>query len=884
MSTVRATRNSEEQHHRSSGGSCRVKRVQSSRGLPPFVSAVLMVLLFVCGATAQNKINTVVGGGIVDPHPLTADLPGPTAVVEDTAGNLYIAPPASQYIFEWSKVTGLVTIFAGTGYISDHHKPGLATTEPLWSPYGLAADSKGNIYIADTGNNAIKMVDSTGYLQTVVGTSKPCLDSTRKCGDMGPALLAELHNPQGVALDSSGNIYVADTGDNRVRCVIMVAGGCHSNHPVGTIINYAGTVGVSCSAPTQACGDGGKANQAFLNQPIGIAIDSQSGYLYIADSADNRVRRVGLRNIISTVAGTGKRCVPSQGCGDGGLATSAHLNSPLGVSVDSRHNLYIADTQDNVVRIVSSKIISTIAGDWQQGFSGDGGSPLSAELNNPNGVYVDSSGAIFISDTGNQRVRQVTSGKPKVISTILGGGDGGDGGLATGGNPSYSELADPRSIAVDKDNNWYIADTANNRIRVVNTGNQARTFAGVVIQPGDIQTVAGTGEANDTGDGSSALSATLNSPFGVAVGQQGDIFIADSGNRRVREVTPNGIIHAFAGNGTSCSGGNCGDGGPAIQANLTLPSAIALDPAGNVFIADAGSQRVREVSNGTISTVAGTGKAGFSGNGGPATRAKLNRPFGVAVDRDDNLFIADSNNNVIRCVLGSAGGCRDTIDPVGTIVPYAYTGKKIFGGDNGPPLKATRWLPSAVALDANGNLFVGGGNDAVIQRIDASSNLIMTVAGNDQQTYFYGFFGDGFVSTKAHINGLGVAVDSNDVLLSAELGNDRIRSVPLVPVDTLSSTSLNFGKEPVGQTSQAQVDTLQNTGLDDLTITSILVAGDFAQTNTCPAKHDLLPPTLSCRISITFTPAQKGVLHGTVTITDNSYQSPHVIKLVGIGK
>ena len=839
------------------------------------------MVLFTLAANAQNKINTVVGGGTVNPDPLLASSPGPTGVVEDAAGNLYIAPPASQYIFKLSKNTGQVTLFAGTGYISDHHKPGQALTEPLWSPYSLAADSAGNIYIADTGNNAIKMVDPTGNLQTVVGTSKPCFN--KKCNDNGSALKALLWNPQGVVVDSAGNIFIADTADNRVRCVVMAAGGCSTNYPVGTIVNYAGTIGASCPAPAQPCGDGGKANQSLLNMPIGLAIDSQTGYLYIADSGDNRIRRVGAQHIISTVAGTGHVCVPSQGCGDGGLATSANLTNPRGVAVDSHQNFYVADSEDHVIRIVSSKIIKTMAGNWQRGFSGDGGAPTSAQLDSPSGVYVDSSGNVFISDSGNQRVREVTDGKSKVINTILGGGSAGDGGPATGGNPSYSTLANPNSVAVDTNNNWYIADTANHRIRVVNTGSQAATFAGVLIQPGDIQTVAGTGDASDTGDEIPALSATLNSPSGVSVDQQGDIFIADTSNHRVREVTPDGIIHAFAGDGTICSSGACGDGGSATTAQLTTPSSVAIDPAGNVFIADRASQRIREVSNSTISTVAGTGTAGYTGDGGPATQAKLNYPFGVAVDANDNLFIADSANNRIRCVIGAAGGCRDTNDPVGTIVPYAYNGLKKFGGDGGPATKASRWLPKEVALDRNGNLFIGGGNDAVVQRIDASTGLIITVAGNDTQTYFYGFFGDGFVSTNAHINDTGIAVDSTEILVIAESGNNRIRNVPMVPVDKLSAVSLNFGNEPVDQTSQPQVVTLQNSGLDDLSFTSIVTAGDFAQTNTCPAQPAILAPTLSCQISITFTPTQKGVRHGTVTITDNGYKSPHVIKLVGVG-
>jgi sugar lactone lactonase YvrE len=439
--------------------------------------------------------------------------------------------------------------------------------------------------------------------------------------------------------------------------------------------------------------------------------------------------------------------------------------------------------------------------------------------------------------------------------------------LATGGQPSYSTLANPYAIAVDANNNWYIADTANNRIRVVNTQSSAITVATVQIQPGDIQTVAGTGNAGYSGDNGAGLNATLNSPFGVAVDGSGNIYIADSNNGVVREVDGStGIITTLS----------------ATKA-LTLPSALALDHNGNLFIADPPAEVVWELSGGAMKIVAGNGKAGFSGNGGPATQAELNHPFGVAVDGNDNLFIADTANNRVRCVIGTAGGCNNASDPVGTIIPYAYNGQTKFGGDGGSALKASRWLPKELALDQAGNLFIGGGNDAVVQRVDTSTGLIITVAGIDTETYFYGFFGDGYASTKAHVNDTGIAVDGNEILLIADTGNDRIRNVPLVPVDKLSAVALNFGNETVGQTTAPQIVTLQNSGLNDLSFTSIVAAGDFAQTNTCPAQPAVLAPTLSCQISITFTPTEKGVRHGTVTITDNGYQSPHVIKLVGVG-
>jgi sugar lactone lactonase YvrE len=829
--------------------------------------AVMVVMLSVLLAHGQNKIHTTTGGGTINPGTLNADIPGPTAVVEDKSGNIYVAPPSAQYVFQWSRSTGAVTVFAGTGYITFHKIPEKATAAPLWSPSGLATDSQGNIYIADTGNNAIRKVDTSGNLTTVAGISKPC--GGGNCGDNGQAVTAKLNAPQGVAIDSKGNIFVADTGDNRVRCVVMVARGCGAgvNTKIGTIINYAGNPNSACASSTDPCGDGGKAHLASLNTPMGIALD-KAGHLFIADTQDHRIREVGNQFVINTIAGTGVLCPNSlKACGDGGAATSAELAAPRAVSVDGTGNVYIADTRDHRVRLVTGTTINAFAGTGQFGFAGDGGSPLSAELSTPNGVYVDATGNVFISDTGNQRIREVTGGTSGSIHTFMGGGSGGDGQSATG---TYALLANPYQIALDASNNYYITDTSNNRIRVVNNQSSAIFVAGVEIQPGDIATVAGNGNVGYTGDNGAALSATLNSPFGLAVNGSGDIFIADSYNRVIREVN-------FAGTITTVAGSE----------GVSLPTALALDQAGDLFIADPAAQVVWELSGTTLTAVAGNGKAGYSGDGGPATSAQLDTPFGVALDSNDNLYIADANNNVIRCVLGVAGGCGDTTKKysVGTIITYAFNGGYNFGGDGGPARKATRWYPNEVAVDSRGNLFVGGGNNPLVQRVDLASRTVLTVAGNDTEWYYYGFDGDGGAANKAHLNNVGLAVDSNENLLIADAGNNRIRQVPMIGVATLNPTSLNFGNQPVGTKSGPLPVTLQNTGADDIVISNITIGGDFSQTNNCPST---LPPSnaafpVTCTFTVYFTPTKKGTRNGAIHITDNAYRSPQIIKLTGVG-
>jgi PIN domain nuclease of toxin-antitoxin system len=352
--------------------------------------------------------------------------------------------------------------------------------------------------------------------------------------------------------------------------------------------------------------------------------------LFIGDYGNDRVRKVTSSGIISTVAGNEIRGFS----GDGGPATSARLSYPYSVAVDTAGNLFIADTYNHCVRKVTpGGVISTVAGNGTYGFSGDGGPATAAQLRIPQGVAVDTAGNLFIADTGNNRVRKVTPGG--VISTVAGNGThgfSGDGGPATSAQLNY-----PSGVAVDTARNLFIADRNNNRIRKVAPG-------------GVISTVAGNGTYGFSGDGGPAMAAQLRIPQGVAVDTTRNLFIADYGNNRVRKVTSNGVISTVAGNGIR---GFSGDVGPAASARLNGPSGVAVDTARNVFIADTGNNRVRKVtSSWVISTVAGNGIRGFSGDGGPATSARLSYPYGVAVDTAGNVFIADFNQRIRKVTLG----------------------------------------------------------------------------------------------------------------------------------------------------------------------------------------------------------------------------------------
>lgn len=333
--------------------------------------------------------------------------------------------------------------------------------------------------------------------------------------------------------------------------------------------------------------------------------------------------------------------------GDGGPALSANLGFITGIAVDKSDNIYFVDGAANVVRKIerSTGKISTVAGTFlgfnvvdPTPFKGDGGPATEAHLNVPYGVAVDGDGNIYITDNGNSVVRKVTASTGK-ISTIAGKAGvfsySGDGGLATA-----ATLANPYDVAIDKNNNVYIVDSQNFAIRKIDAGT------------GKISTVAGAGPDHQgyAGDNGPATSAHLNSPQGIAVDEAGNLYIVDSGNHAVRKVdVSTGKISTIAGTG---SWGYDGDGKQGILAKLQAPSRVAVDKAGDVYIADQGNNVVRKITTATgiINTMAGTGTAGYSGDGGPATLAKLSSPQGVALDSDGNVFITESGNMVVRAV------------------------------------------------------------------------------------------------------------------------------------------------------------------------------------------------------------------------------------------
>ncbi|MDR3738109.1 MAG: hypothetical protein P4L40_03725 [Terracidiphilus sp.] len=520
---------------------------------------------------------------------------------------------------------------------------------------GVAVDGAGNTYIAGYDWGVVFRVDAATGEMTVFAGGGTQADLAYN----GPATSAQLVQPSAVTVDAVGNVYITDVGPNVVRKV--------SNGLITTVAGN-GTSGYS--------GDNGPATSAKLYQPYGIAVDA-AGHVYIADCFNKVIREVS-NGVITTFAGNGTYGYS----GDNGPATSAQLDGPSGVAVDASGNVYIADSGNNRIRKVANGVITTFAGNGTQGYSGDNGLAANAELYAPEGVGVDAAGTVYIADSYNNVVRKVSDG---VITTVAGTGAwgySGDNGPATRG-----QMNTPWSVAADSSGNVYIADLGNGRLRKVSNG--------------VITTIAGGGDA--LGNNGPPTSAKLFRPLGVAADPAGNVYIADasSGNATNNLIwkVSSGLITAFAGTG---SWGSSGDNGPATEAELSEPYGVAVDASGNVYIADSDNNRIRRVSNGVITTIAGNGTMGWAGDYGPATAAQFSFPTGVAVDASGNVYVADLWNCAIRMVSN------------GVITTFAG-GNGGYWGDNGPATGAAFLDPNGVAVDASGNVYIADTGNGVVR-------------------------------------------------------------------------------------------------------------------------------------------------------------------------
>ncbi len=591
-----------------------------------------------------------------------------------------------------AEVTYTITTVAGGAYSGDGRR---ATAAQIGSAEGLALDSAGNLYIADALDHRIRKVTPDGRIATIAG------DGHRGFrGDGGPASEAQLDQPYGLALDAAGNLYVADLGNARVRRI----------SPDGKIATVAG--GGSLPAP-----DAGDALGARFQQPRDVAVDA-AGNLYISDFADHRVYRVDPGGAIHRFAGTGQ---PGALAAAQAPALETPLRSPAGLAVDRLGRVYIADSDNGAVRVVSNGRIGTVA--------------VSRQLVQPAALALDPAGVLYVSD----RSGFITAA-----------------GSASAPAP---EVVSPRALCFDRAGNLYAGDTIPYGTR----------WAGVVYRGAAI--VAGDGTFRPPDDDRAAVLAHIEAPSGLALDASGALYISDRGNGRVRRVRagaistiadglrqPSGLavdaggdvwvaeaaghrilkvgaggVSVMAGTGLA---GYSGDFGPPLAASFSFPESVAVDGAGNVYVADTANQVIRRLAQGVVTTFAGKGIRGYAGDGGPARDALFDEPQGVALGRNGDLLVADSGNHAIRRVAASglisrlAAGpllspvraamdsegnlfIADTYNhrirrlaPDGTLTTIAGTGARGFSGDGGPAVEAQLNEPVDIAVDASGNIYV----------------------------------------------------------------------------------------------------------------------------------------------------------------------------------
>ncbi len=606
-------------------------------------------------------VGQAAGGSPIDGAQATATpMRWPSAVAYDTSGNLFVALTSDNQIWRADAGTHVFTRFAGGNGTGSDGDGGQATAAHLNHPAGLTVAADGRVFIADTGNHKIRVVATNGVITTVAGTG-----SAGGTGDGGLATAAKLSSPADVAIDGGGNIVVSDSGNHRIRKFAVG----------GTMVAVAGN-GTKAFA-----GDNGSATSASLDSPDGIAVSGTD--LYVADSGNRRVRKVS-GGTITTVAGSDNLAL-----GDGGPATSAGLIRPTGVAVRNGA-LYIADYYHYRVRKVVAGVITTVAGNGTAQFSGEGTQATSAQIQGAAAVAYAPNGDLYFADTWNGRIRKrATTG---LVTTVAGGGSD-----STDGAPALDAVLDfPDDVALDAQGNLYFTDFGSNRVRRVD------------VATNTVTTVAGTGVAGFSGDAGPATTAQLQYARGVAVDTDGAVYIADGGNHRVRRVDPvTKIITTIAGTGVA---GSAGDGGAATAAQLDDPFRVLPDGKGSVYVADDSADRVRRIgADGKITAVAGSGGSNDTGDGGLAVSAGLDDPKGLAMDAAGNLYI------------GTRGHVR-RVNPFGGIDSVAGSANDgWFAGDGGPATSAVLNDVWGLAISPAGDLTLADYYNNRIRRIQGTA-------------------------------------------------------------------------------------------------------------------------------------------------------------------
>ena len=608
------------------------------------------------------------GIGSADGTGAAARFNTPNGVAADGAGNLFVADFDNHTI---RKITpaGVVTTFAGTAGLPGS-ADGTGAAARFYAPGDVAVDGAGNVFVADWGNNTIRRITPAGAVTTFAGTA-----GLSGSAD-GTGAAARFAGPTGMAVDRSGNMFVADNLNHTIREIT----------PAGVVTTFAGKAGLSGSAD-------GTGAAARFNGPIGVTVD-QAGNVFVADSQNRTIRKITPAGVVTTFAGT----AGSSGDADG-MGAAARFRVPSGLAADGSDNLFVGDDYNYTIRkITPAGVVTTFAG--TAGVSGNAdGTGAAARFKSPLGVTVDQAGNVFVADRSNYTIRKITPAG--VVTTFAGAASWSGSADGTGAAASFFY---PTGVAVDGWGNLFVSDNFNHTIRKI-------TPAGVVT------TFAGTAGSAGSADGTGAAARFLN-PSGVAVDGSGNLFVTDSYNQTIRVITPTGVVTTLAGTVGSLGSAD----GTGAAAKFHYPNAVAVDGAGNVFVADTGNNTIRKITPaGVVTTFAGTAGAQGSADGTGAV-ANFEFPTAVAVDGLDNVFVADSGNNTIR-----------QITPAGVVTTLAGT-PGLFGSADGTGAAARFCNPYGVAVDQAGNVLVADKGNNTIRKI-TPSGVVTTIVGRASTTY-----------------------------------------------------------------------------------------------------------------------------------------------------